>query len=158
MYRNHKITILALSLTVGVFSWILNLQYHLIASDVTSFISIAIAVYIAALALPLSKEVSEYMRRADEEIKHKTCMGVLCEYLQNGLAIGFFGIVVGCITTLLGNVTIMDSNGELHMRCPEIYRLFSSFGFALFFANIMFSFLIFKYIKSTVLNGSNLQR
>ena len=158
MYKKHKIQIWVFSLIVGILSGILNLQYHIIASDVTSFISIAIAVYMAALALPLSKEVSDYMKRADKEIKHKTCMGVLCEYLQKGIMIGFSGIIVGCITTLLENKTIIDSNGELHMRYPELYRFVSSLGFALFSANIILGWIVFKYLKATVLNGNNLQR
>jgi hypothetical protein len=152
------VIIILSSITISVLSWFLDLQYHLIASDVTAFISIAIAVYMAALALPLSTEVAEYMKSSDKKLPHKTRMGVLCKYLKRALVVGFLGIITGCASSLIENKTIVNPNGDEELQFPIIYKIFSSLGFGLFIANIIFAWIIFKYIISAVLNGNNLKR
>lgn len=155
MYRKHMFYILFFSIIVGILSWHFNLNYEVIASDAITFISIAIAVYMAAIALPLGNKISNYMKKQDKYISNKTHMGVLCSYLKYAILTGLLSIIDSCLALVISEITFFDKNGTEREKYPQLCGILSSFGFSLFAINIIFAAIIFKYILSLIVNNSN---
>lgn len=152
MYKTHIFCMAISGILIFISSWLFKLPYHLIASDAIVFISIAIAVYMTALALPLGENMSKYMAKSDKNFSNKTHMNVFCTYIKMAIYSGFFCIIDSCAAKLIAG------DGSLQIQYSFVYNIVSSMGFSLFGISMIFSLLIFKYMLSAILNGNNANR
>lgn len=85
-------------------------------------------------------------------------MGVLCTYLKYATYIGFLSIVDSCSILIMSDMTYTEKKENTEMICeryPELLRIFSSIGFALFSVSLIFSIIIFNFILFLNLNDKN---
>jgi len=157
MYKKHAFCTFFLGIVVMVVSWYFDLHYKVIASDAITFVSIAIAVYMAAITLPLGNKASDYMRMKDKYIPHKTHMGILCVYLKCAISVGFLSIIDSCLILVISDITLIDDDGRQQEIYPLLCSILSAIGFSLLAVNMLFALIIFKYIIISTLNNSNSQ-
>lgn len=158
MYKKHVILLISIGLLTLSISWYFKWQYKVIASDVMSFISIAIGLYIAAISFQFGNKMSEYMKKQDKRIPTKTHMGVLCTYLKYATYTGFLAIIDSCGVLIVSSMTYIEKKEDVEMVCeryPELLHILSSIGFSLFSASLIFSAIIFNFILFSNLNDKN---
>lgn len=158
MYKKHVILLISIGLLTLSISWYFKWQYKVIASDVMSFISIAIGLYIAAISFQFGNKMSEYMKKQDKRIPTKTHMGVLCTYLKYATYTGFLAIIDSCGVLIVSSMTYIEKKEDVEMVCeryPELLYILSSIGFSLFSASLIFSAIIFNFILFSNLNDKN---
>ena len=158
MYKKHVILLISIGLLTLSISWYFKWQYKVIASDVMSFISIAIGLYIAAISFQFGNKMSEYMKKQDKRIPTKTHMGVLCTYLKYATYTRFLAIIDSCGVLIVSSMTYIEKKEDVEMVCeryPELLHILSSIGFSLFSASLIFSAIIFNFILFSNLNDKN---
>ena len=158
MYKKHVILLISIGLLTLSISWYFKWQYKVITSDVMSFISIAIGLYIAAISFQFGNKMSEYMKKQDKRIPTKTHMGVLCTYLKYATYTGFLAIIDSCGVLIVSSMTYIEKKEDVEMVCeryPELLHILSSIGFSLFSASLIFSAIIFNFILFSNLNDKN---
>ena len=154
MYKRHSFIIILSGIIVFLGAWQLKLSYKVIASDSMTFVSIAIAVYMAAIALPLGDRVSDYMKNQDKHIPTKTHMGVLCAYLKCAVFTGFISIIISCSVLVVSNITIEEDNKIEVEKYPLLCDILCAIGFSLFVVNMIFAAIIFKYMFVSMINNN----
>ena len=137
MYKKHKLIIIFGFISLFFISCYFELDYSKISSEGITIVSIALAVYIASFSSLTTSTLAKIMEnKSDRRIPGKSELGVLEAYLQNAIALGLGCITMSCICKLLDKEFL----GEIG------YKVLSSVGIALLGVNIIFIWLLFKFM------------
>lgn len=137
MYKEHKRIIVFSFIALFCISCYFKLDYRQISSDGITIVSIALAVYIASFSSLTTSNLARVMEnKSDRRIPGKSELGVLQNYLQDAIILGLGCIVISCTCKLLNEEFI----GK------RAYLILSSFGIASLGANLMFVWLMFKFM------------
>ena len=148
LYKNHRTILIMVTLLAGCIAWIFDIPYYKIASDAITLVTIAIAIYFAAVTLLIGSKTAGIMNQPDYIIKTKTQMGVFMQYLKWAILVGLLSIVDSYITKIY-------CDEKLHLIMPYLYKTISSIGIALLAAMIFFIWIIFEFISAVLIRESH---
>ncbi len=140
MYKEHKVVLFFISFCCGILSYIFKVDYSIIASEGITVVSIVLVIYMTSFSgLVSSKLANKMYRKEDKRIIGKSQLGVLKNYLNAAVGICIVNITVGCITLILDSLI-----GE--MQKNNIYYMISAFGTCTLAVNLLFMFLLFRFM------------
>ena len=141
MYKHHKRMIGVLTIVSFFASLLLQVNYNNITDITVTIISIALAVYIAAMSAllgsPYAKELKE---KTDSQIPTQTMLGTLAHYLRWAGRLGIITIVISCIYKLKPFVI---ENKIVSSICAAL-------SCSIFSVNILFILLIFVFLVNSL--------
>ena len=136
MYKRHKVSIaVCMALTIAG-TFFLGIDYASIAE-----IAITLAVYTSVASVLIGNPYAHKMKKVrDSEVKTKTSLGVIASYLRGaGLC--------STATIVISTIYLFEVDG---IRNPTIYQVCSSLACGLFAVNILFMWLVFKFLVNTL--------
>lgn len=151
MYRNHKRYLTLIFVLVFSITYYLKCDFKDIASDCISIISIALAIYAVCISNLIGSPLLEKLKATvDNQITHKTQLGVIKKYIQNAMAISIVTIISSCIIKIT-SYTIDNTIFEAKIlyvifQGIEVYQIYSSSCFGLFSLNFGYLWIIFIFI------------
>lgn len=136
MYKEHKALMLVVLTTVFIASYVLKINYNLIATETITIISIALAVYMASFSqLAASKLAEEMKKTPDKKIFGKSELGVLESYLKKAIIFGLISIVISCMYLL-----------DINVDVSKYENIFSSIALSILSVNFIFIWLLFNFM------------
>lgn len=146
MYKKHKWAITITFVSVFILTFFLNINFEDIASDCISIVSFALAVYAICISALIGSPLLESLRsNVDPQIRERTQLGVIKNYIRIAIFISVITLVLACISKIKinSNIIILILN-KLSYLNPQ--QLFSSLCFAFFSLNFLFIIFIFMFI------------
>lgn len=146
MYKNHKRAIAVTFVLVFILTFFLGVDFEDIASDCISIVSFALAVYAICIGALIESPLLKILHKnADEQIKERTQLGVLKNYIKTAIYVSIITLVLACISKVKTNnptvILILDK-----LNCLGLEQLFSSLCFSFFALNFLFIIFIFMFI------------
>lgn len=141
MYKRHRVIFFVLMFLLVLLSLGLHIDYAEIASDGITVVSIVLAIYMTSFSGLISSELADKMqRKEDSELRGKSQLGVLRNYLNAAVCIGIINIVVACASLILASKVENVVNRGLW------YDIISACGTATLGGNIYLMFLLFRFM------------
>ena len=141
MYKRHKVSIaVCMALTIAR-TFFLGIDYASIAEIAITVVAITLAVYTSVASVLIGNPYAHKMKKVrDSEVKTKTSLGVIASYLRGaGLC--------STATIVISTIYLFEVDG---IRNPTIYQVCSSLACGLFAVNILFMWLVFKFLVNTL--------
>lgn len=136
MYKKHRTVIVMLFILISVVGYLCGIKYELIASEVITIISIALAVYIASFSQLASSQLAKEMKvTSDKIIPGKSQLGVIAQYLKAALVFGLLSIVIRCtclMKVIPENLIVTD--------------VLSAIALGILSVNFVFIWLLFEFM------------
>ena len=147
MYVRHRVSIFTAFLLSVVIAGILNVGYENLASTAITIVSISVAVYIAAMSSMLGSAYADKLKAVPEpKIYGKSKLGVMTTYFRMA---GRFGILTICISVLYQIPSPIEF-------LPIVKRILSAISCGIFVVNILFVYLIFQFLATSLINSTQL--
>lgn len=155
MYKRHKRLIVVIFIAIFIAAITLSADYSEIAETSISIMSIAVAVYISATSVILGSTYAEKLEgHVDSEITTSSSLGVLATYLRNAGTFAVIMIVISTIYVLKIDtpkpIAILLANNGWYTIGTLILRVFSSISCGLFAVNIVFMYLILRFLINSM--------
>lgn len=162
MYPKHKAMLRAWFFLIAVGSFILKLEYAVIASDAINVIAVASAVYFAVYAgIQGSDKMQEVLKQTDHIRKDETQLGVINSYLKAALVIGVLTILFSILFRVLderfftattqslttGGILITNETSKL---CQIVERLLSALGMGMLSISFATMWMIGKFMVNRI--------
>lgn len=153
MYKNHKKILRVVFIIVFFISFMLKINFAIIASDCISIVSFALAIYTICISCLIGSPLLENLRlMPDFHIKEKTQLGVIKCYIVNASYTSLATLIMAYISKLTFNISVFDGI-ENEFITSILYninwvQIFSSLCFSLFSLNFAFIIIIFIFIIS----------
>ena len=145
MYTRHKVEGIALFIIVTVLSYSASVSYEDLANAAITVVSISVAVYIAAMSSLLGSPYANHLKAVvDKKIRGKSQLGVLATYLRTAGLCGTITIITSCLYLIPSPVTV-----SFH-----ITEFFSSISCGIFAVNILFLWVIFRFLSVALINST----
>ena len=145
MYIRHKVSILVVFLLSAAVAGAFNIEYENLSSTALTIVSISVAVYIATMSSMLGSPYADKLKAVpDPKIYGKTQLGVMTTYFR---VAGVCGVVTICISVFY---QIPSSIVFL----PFVKRIMSAISCGIFAVNILFLYLIFQFLATSLINST----
>lgn len=141
MYKKHKFFLSVIAIFIFILSYILQINYVMIASESITIVSIVLAIYMTSFSNLVSSNLANIMKKKEDiHIKGKSQLGVLKTYLNMAIGIGINNIVIACC------VLIFDDKFNWSVISPKLYYIISSVGFSMLGIDIFFMVLLYRFM------------
>lgn len=136
MYKKHRRLIVVIFIVVSMIGYLCEINYDLIASEVITIVSIALAVYIASFSQLASSQLANQMKNtSDKKIPGKSQLGVIAQYLKAALVFGLSSIVISCVCLV-----------DIIPTALIIADVISSIALGVLSVNFVFIWLLFEFM------------
>lgn len=151
MEKNHKIICFSCFALSGLLTYIIDVDFSLIASETISVVSIALAIYTFSIStLVGSKFTKNLKENIHKEKSDYTQLDVLRIYFKNATTISIITIILSMFQKLNINIFLLKINKILSsykfFTFIDLSRIFSSVCFAFLTLNFIFIWLIIKFV------------
>lgn len=145
MYSRHKVTGIVLFILTTILSYFAEILYDTLAMTAITVVSISVAIYIATMSALLGSPYAEKLKSIrDSKIRGKSQLGVLATYLRVAGDCGVLTIFVSSLYQIPAVITIP----------PLLQKLVSSVACGVFVVNILFLWLIFRFLVTALINSA----
>lgn len=145
MYTRHKIAVFAVFILTAIFCYFAEILYENLAITAITVVSISVAIYIAAMSALLGSPYADRLKSIrDSKIVGNSQLGVLTTYLRVAGNIGVLTIVISILFQIPAVITVP----------PPLRRLVSSFACGTFAVNVLFLWLIFQFLTTSLVNSA----
>lgn len=145
MYYKHKVCAIIVFTLVFIFTFFLRITFNDIASECISIVSFALAIYTICISSLIGSPLLNKLRSTqDQQIKHKTQLGVIKRYISSAMVVSIITLVLACISKLKTDNNLILSV----LNKANIIQAFSSMCFSFFSLNFLFILLIFVFVIS----------
>lgn len=146
MYKKDKKHIIITFVMVFIITFFLELDFNYISSDCISIVSCALAIYAICIGALIGSPLLENLQNTvDSQIRYKTQLGIIKQYIKNATFISVITLIFSCVSKLkIGNRSILLITNKLTYL--SLNQFFSSLCFGFFSLNFIFVILIFTFI------------
>lgn len=158
MEKNHKYICCFGFVFAFIITYILKLDFSVIASESISVVSIALAIYTISISALIGSEFSKKLQEKTHfEKKDFTQLDIIINYLKNAAFVSILTIVFSMIKMLDFSILIqkIDSipNISSIISVIDLSQTFSSICFAFLALNFIFTWLIIEFILNRQLRN-----
>lgn len=145
MYRRHKASGIIVFISAVIFSYFAEILYDTLAMTAITVVSISVAVYIAVMSALLGSPYADKLKSIrDSKIRGKSQLGVLTTYLRTAGDFGILTIIISSLYQIPSVITVP----------PLLQRLVSSASCGIFAINLLFLWLIFRFLVTALINSA----